>query len=220
MRLDRLVCVLRTRRLEAAPRSQSRRDASLVQADRPQQHHSHRAASAASNLPRRAHCRNACSSSPYRAIAAFCRAVTTMSYPGTRAVARVIARKRRRTRFRVTALPTRFPTAKPTRLCSSPLGRNPNPSSGCRTRCPSWSTSKKSWRRVSLVAGGTVAGGAAADSAVTNDEPLDGQTCPSTRPAALEHVAPPARRHAGSEPVLAQTGDSLRLPGPFHRTLL
>src|SRR5712691_1852767 len=42
---------------------------------------------------------------------------------------------------------------------------------------------------------------------------------PACSPA-LEDVAASPGRHAGTEAVLAQAGDALRLPGPFHRTLL
>jgi hypothetical protein len=49
---------------------------------------------------------------------------------------------------------------------------------------------------------------------------LDGETRTPASTAALQDVAASARGHAGAKTMLAEPGNSLWLPGPFHRTLL
>lgn len=167
--VDRLICILRAGRVEAARRRKHRRDESLVQSKEPEYRVLRRADDRrrlvhlpASPVPSRLDARTparrstvsvAVSSSPNDADPALGRATKTRSHPGASRSSRclTISRIRRLNRLRATAEPYRLPTDMPTRRGArseleraSAFGRAYTTSEGLANERPRWRTIWKS----------------------------------------------------------------------------
>ena len=163
-----------------------------------------------------------------------------VEWAGTGNSSSINARSRRRTRLRTTAPPTRLHTAYPTRVPPQCFGRTATASATRRARLPERRTAAKSARRRSRCAPrvpdnvcvaevasviatmvGSGAGRCASEIGAVAAAPRDrGGSDREARASALaaptDDLAPASRCHAREEPVLAEAGDALRLPGSFH----